>query len=366
MKSYEAYLLFALAICALAHRVACVDKFVVSFKAETIDGIEGPYKMPGDRYVADIAIGQDTKQNLKISFDTAFNDIFVPAKKPVADGNLHFENGFNDWKSLIVREDNLEFKNSNLDGKWVSDSISLDKKQKDLKLKSLFFVANESEKNFSSESWDGIIGLGPRYIAKSGSNNTILSLKQQKIIAKAQFGIWFSPTFMKEQRMELILGDLDVKRVTDMSIIFGGFREKEHWKVHLSSVWLNQKPIGCQFKNCKAIFNSGSSATYGPKEQVYQLYEALGINTTNVTNTYVDCDKVPRNINMGFTFEARDRQWPSSYYIKESFNNATKTRSCYVTVYPHDKEEFWSMGTNFMAAYYTAYDLEREQFMIAH
>lgn len=364
MKFHTVALLLAASL-AFAHRVESKGVYTISLKGQTVDGVEGPYKMPGERYIASLDFGHDASQKLKIQFDSSHNGAFVPLKKS-QNGNLHFQDGFNPWQSLVVREDSCEYKNSSLSGKLVSDKIAFGGEQKELTLKSLFLAAEESSRDFTKEAWDGVIGLGPRNFSETGVKNIITALKEQGIIKKAQFGLWFSPPVMKEQKFEIILGDLDVKRAADMSIISGYFHNKDQWRVHLSSAWINEKPIGCQFQNCKAYFNTGSSATYGPRDQVYQLYAELGINGNTTSNTYVDCDTVPRNVELKFVFESRQRVLPSAYFIKESYNKETSERTCYVTIYPHEHTQLWSMGTNFMSAYYTAYDVEKELLLIAH
>lgn len=337
-------------------RVESLDPMKLVLYGTTLNGL-GPFGMPTDQYKMPVALGTGGRR-LDISFDTNFNDMFVPAQ---GSGHhpLHYDKGFDPSGSTWKVTGSVQYIYTILTGNWYADFVSIrDNKQ----FQSNFLVATGSNYDLGYQSWDGVFGLGPKPQNLGNYPNLITNLQQQGLIQLAQFGLWFSPPADSVKKFELTLGGMDPHRAINMQ----AFKPQSYqfgysWWIPLSPVSLGSTNIGCTNRACSAIIHTGISDIIGPRDQVNQIYATLGLYPGADGRTFVNCNML-REPYLSFTFEGQKRALPSSHFVKRLQSHPD---ICYVTIYPNDSQDQWILGTNFLAAYYVAIDTKRNTILMA-
>lgn len=355
-KPWQAICIITAIICSQYQYVESGATIDLNMYGVTMYGC-GFMGMPCDQYYTSINMGNGVAQQLKVTFDTCFNDLFVPLS---GHGHqpLHYDSGFDPSRSTYYKEDSIQYGYTTLRGRWYSDYMSLFGNQW---FAMTFMVAQTSTDNLAFEPWDGVLGLGPRQASRAGTSNLVTSLYQQNITNLLQFGLGFD---QKNLRAQISLGGLDPNRAFNLQAFRPqNFANSDYWWIPLQPVTLNNQIIGCQTRSCQAIIHSGISDIYGPKSQVYELYYRLGIDYDRNRHTFVDCRSLSSNLELGFNFEGQPRYLLPQDYIRKFVDGANV--QCFVAIYPTESADTWVLGTTFLSAYYTGVDIARNTVLMS-
>lgn len=316
--------------------------------------------LPDISYYTEIDIGSKP-QSFKVQFDLMFDRIFVPHfERFKINPYLHFKDGFRCSMSKSCKKTGINrrtaFRGGNIDARILEDNLSImvetPSGRSPKKFAQLFMAAEKCDKDFSMLPIDGVIGLGP---LKSHDKQTLMdSLYAAKLIDNLQFSMWFNPNLDSGYGGQLVLGGVDTSRYTG-DISWHHTRSNDVWSLSMDAVAIGSRVIGCQGSSCHASFSSGSSFIYGPNKIVNEIQKLLAANVRNGI-AYVNCNQKTIGPEITFVLEQRQYRLPASNYIGQS----DKKQQCFLRIVPSnngDASGLWVLGTSFLSAYYTAFDV---------
>lgn len=358
----------------------------------------GNFGQPVVSYYAPVHIGTPPK-TFNIQFDVGYSDLFVPhyTWSPFK-VNLHYGKGvLCKDSSTCVKTDRTyisECQNCLITGKPYEDLVSLSSAyrgssnqsstghghhfspplQLPITFRQNFLAASDaSDSKFRYLPVDGYFGMGPSARSSTASlQNPIVSLHEARLIDNLQFSFWFNPVLDSNQGGELVLGGVDTARfqgqifwhhLTDLT--------SGHWTVSLQQVTLGALTIGCgagpAAASCTATVSSAVNELYGPSDQVKKIYDLLNAVKSSSSSgedlQLIDCRRIGQLPILTLNIDGVPYSLlPSNYIRKTTDGSAFKSETCYVAILPLNSQSGqWILGTNFLGAYYSVYDLTYRQ-----
>lgn len=373
----------------VAISILCFVNDVISQSARTIKiplvrstvQAAGTYGQPVINYYTPINVGTPAKA-FNIQFDVGLSDSFLPHYNwnPFK-GNLHYTKGFQcKDSSTCVKNDRsfiVEYQNCKLTGKPYQDIITFPNvyanmttapsgngAQNVVSLRQNFLaVSDASDARFKDLPVDGYFGLSPVAQSPSTINNIIVNLHQSRYIDNLQFSMWLSPALDSPHGGELILGGVDPARYQGQIYWHHLSPMSNQWALGLQHVSVGSQVVSCDRQQCMAVLSSAVNEIYGPPEDVQKIYHLL--NTVRQGNLQmVDCRRISQMPIITFTVDGIPYALlPSNYVRKTVSGTVFKSETCYVAILPftnqHQKE--WTLGTNFLGAYYSIFDMTYRQ-----
>lgn len=168
--------------------------------------------------------------------------------------------------------------------------------------------------------------------------------------------------------MLIFLNPRDFQDADGGEITFGGVNEDRYtgeftylpltelhqWRFKMDGVKLGHHKV-C-ISGCQAIADSGSSDIIGPKHEIEQFYEQIGVRHHH-GEVLVDCEKVPNLPKMVFTLNGKEFEISGEDYIIRFGRD-----KCRVMLKGKGGGRYqWILGDVFMRQYYTKFDFGNQQ-----
>lgn len=328
----------------------------------------GDYGQPVISYYAPVSFGTPPK-SFNIAFDIAFSELFVPhfTYNPFKI-NLHYKKGFQCKVSSSCVKNNTSFvfdyQNCTMTGKQYEDVITFTNAfgpgVVNVSLRQKFLaISDATTTRFKDLPADGFFGLGPS-THYSGSKNILVGLVEAHLIDNLQFSLWFNPVLDSNQGGELVLGGVDQARYQGQVYWHRLASVSNQWSLMLQYVGLGGQIVG---HSARAILSSGLNEIYGPREEVRQIYSLL--NTTRQQRgelELIDCRRLPSLPVLTFTIDGIPYALlPSNYIRKTTDGSIFKSETCYVAILASNEAGKWILGTSFLQAYYSIFDMTYQQ-----
>lgn len=340
-------------------------------------------------YYAPVHMGTPAK-TFNIQFDVGYSDLFVPhyTWNPFK-VNLHYGTGFLcKESSTCVKTDRTytsDCQNCRITGKPYEDVVSFSSAYRTsavanhsmmsrfsapvelpVSFRQNFLAASDaSDARFRYLPVDGFFGLGPDSQSSAGSlQNPIVSLHKAGLIDNLQFAFWFNPVLDSNQGGELVLGGVDTVRYQGQIFWHPLAGMDGHWTLNLQQVTLGGQLFGCTYSRCTATISSSINEVYGPKDQVKRLYDLLStVPSADGGLPLIDCRRISQLPTLTFNVDGIPYVLLPSNYIRKTTDQSTfKSETCYVAVLPLESQSNqWILGTNFLGAYYSIFDLTHRQ-----
>lgn len=340
----------------------------------------GHLGQPVVNYYAPVSIGTP-KKTFNIQFDVDFNELFVPHYEFFG-SKLHHKKGFQCKESKSCtktdRKVKIEYQQCELKGKPYQDLISFDTAQPYLRHsfeQKFLAISDASNSQFRHLEVDGFFGLSPsrQSTSGSGSESLLYSLRQAALIENMQFSFWFNPVHDANQGGELTFGGVDPNRYTGQ--IYWHQLEpsilepmQDRWALNLQAVSLGAETITLGYNpfqyNYRAILSTGVSEIYGPANDVYRIYALLNVNMSGHSEfvPMIDCQRIHQLPILQFTIDGLSYPVLSTNYVRK-IDVGRKSESCYIAILPSREYNRyqWVLGTNFLSAYYSIFDMVNRQ-----
>lgn len=335
----------------------------------------GTLGQPVINYYTPVNIGTPAKV-FNIQFDVAFNELFVPhyTWSPFKI-NLHYGKGFQckDSSTCVKspHELSIEYQNCKLTGKRYEDVVMLQTGYGTSNVsypysyrQTFLAIADASDARFKELPVDGYFGLGPLAQSSTGTGNILIGLQTNRLIDNLQFSMWFNPLLDSKQGGELILGGVDETRYQGQIYWHHMSAAHSQWALNLQYVSLGNQVVGCNGQQCQAVLSSAVNEVYGPRVDVQRIYSILNTSHQASGLELIDCRRISNLPILTFNIDGIPYSMlPSNYIRKTTDGIIFKSETCYVAILPTDSttSKQWILGTNFLGAYYSIYDMTYRQ-----
>lgn len=356
----------------------------------------GELKQPVINYYTTVAIGTPEKQ-FKIQFDVNLNELFVPHYEwSPFKRNLHYGSGYQcKVSNSCVKTDrsvSTTYQDCKLTGKPYEDFIRFESAQvaapdptpsyssgskptRNATLPAQKFrqnflaISDASDARFKDLEVDGYFGLSPVQQSPNSILSLLLNLHKSQLIENFQFSFWFNPVLDNSQGGELVLGGVDPTRYAGQ-IYWHTLNPVPHdqWTLNLQFVTLGQQTISTDCgptSKCQVVVSTGVSDIYGPRDDVNKLYSLLNIiQPASNSLPLIDCRRISQLPIINFMIDGIAYSLLPSNYIRRTVDGTYfKSETCYVAVLPADTfhPRQWILGTNFLGAYYSVFDMNLRQ-----
>lgn len=367
-------LLFVSTIYVILHCTKSSDAVARTIKVPLISKVTpsvGSLGQPVINYFTQIALGTPSK-TFNIQFDVGLGELFVPHfTYNFFKLNLHYNKGFQCKVSSSCIKSNksytLDYQNCRLEGKSYEDIMSLTNAYGpsivSVSMRQRFLaIADASDARFKDLPVDGYFGLGPLAQSASSSTNILVGLQNAHFIDNLQFSLWLNPVLDSQQGGELVLGGVDQMRYQGQIYWHPLIAVNNQWTIGLQFVNLGGQTVGCFKHGCKAILSTGLNEVHGPREEVDKIYKLLNTSHQKSGLELIDCRRISSLPALTFTIDGIPYvMLPSNYVRKTADGSLFKDETCYVAILASDEAGKWVLGTNFIGAYYTVFDITYRQ-----
>lgn len=348
----------------------------VPLTRDTTQGV-GTLGQPVINYHTEVDIGTPPKR-FKVQFDVGLNDLFVPHYNwnPFKT-NLHYSAGFQcKVSSSCIKNDRqivIDYHKCLLTGKPYDDfmmfpeAYSLSGETRDTSLpirvrQNFLAVSDASDARFKDLSVDGYFGLGPLSQSSGTINNLVLTLQRANLVENLQFAFWFNPMLDARQGGELTLGGVNTSRYKGKIYWHSLMLINNFWSVGLQQVVMGGQEISGRDQQNFASLSTSVNEVYGPREHVQRIYNYLNTSHQSSGLELVDCRRVPNLPVITFYIDGIPYSLlPTNYIRKMESGRIFKDETCYVAILPSDVAREWTLGINFLSAYYSVFDITNRQ-----
>lgn len=319
-------------------------------------------------YYGSVSIGNPT-QVFNVVFDTASRELWLP-KRSYHSSNLHFDKGYEcepDSCQPLSGEIVHNYKNVKLTGIKVQDSFNVkgDVSSSGSFLQNFLLINQADTDKLKHRPFDGVVGLAPSDFSINGVNNILTSMyptnKRARIV-----GLWFNEITSDLKGGELTFGGVDHRRINSEITYFESISEDD-WKLQLESVRFGSRLLDGNY----AKIDSGSFLIKGPGDSVRAIYNKIGalIPAPQSHIPEIDCKTVSSLPELTFEFATergtpvKTRLDPRQYVIEVLIDGSYH---CYVAIGELESDErIWSLGTRFLASYYTVFNYGEKKIGLA-
>lgn len=320
-----------------------------------------PFTQPEIIHFTRVSIGTP-EQEFKIRFDLSSNELFVPnLERHKLHQFLHYYLGFSCEESKTCTrlsvQNQILYEGYRFEGDLYDDYVHFPtRNNRTLSYTQKFLGIRNAYGNLEHIKVDGYFGLGTSLDTKNRQPGILKSLYQEREIDNLQFSFWFNMVGDVENGGELILGGIDNQRLVG-DMIWHQSATKDHWSLKLKPVAVGANLVSCIETTCSAVLSTSVSDIYGPPDDVYRIYDLLGVNL-NYGLPFLNFTMVLKAPTITLMLDNVRYQFAPSSYISSSLYGY------YVNIFPKSSgniENEWILGTSFLSAYYTAFDLTTNQ-----
>lgn len=346
------------------------------------------FNAPQIDYYGVIGIGKPMEFLFNVLFDTTSRETWVPHSGFLFD-ELHYQIGYkchsiNEYCHYVTKYD-FDYGQSkpiSLRGLIYRDNITLyEDIQKDdvnhlitkeFTFPSIFLaVKDASNDQFKQKPFDGVIGLSPVVSQGSTGLNFLLALQDayySKVIANnstlsphnshsslnpLMFGLWFNPNQQSHHGGEITFGGYDQSKVGS-EFRYHKLSSYTDWQLKLETVRLGSVTISCD-SGCNLLLDTTTNSLHGPEQDVAKIHSALGSYREPISGLYiVDCSNIENLPKLQFVIEYTPYELDSAHYVK--LFRYKEMIICHADIKP-SKELHWRVGTAFIGAYYSVFDM---------
>lgn len=286
-------------------------------------------------------------QTFTINFDTGSTDLFLPGSicGNACGGQQRYNPEISSSAEPLGEPFKVEYMdNSMATGDLYTDSVSL----AGFKATAQTIGVALNASGFSSEKYDGLMGLAFKSISKFGADSVFHTLVSQGAVPEPVFAFKLA-SFGSELRVGGVNSALHQGSFTYTPVIKEGA-----WQITGDAIEIDGKEVVNAFP---AIVDSGTSLILGNSFDVSQLYATINATEVEKGVYALPCDAMPAvSITLG------GKSFPLS---AETLNQGTMDSSgtiCIGAIHGSDEVgDQWILGDVFMRNVYSAFDVENSR-----
>lgn len=333
--------------------------FSTNFPRNGAQFVEDHYHIPLSNYYdsqfyGTIKIGTPG-QYFDVVFDTTTSNMWIPSMKCKSLACMHHTKYRNDSSTYI--EDGGQFSihygTGVVKGFFSRDHVTiggLTIMEQDFGEATKVFGAL-----FQDASFDGIFGLGFENIASGDAIPPFYNLMTDGLLHKPMFSLWLNGTDDTDRSGELILGGVDRSRFTG-NVAFTPVIRKGYWEIGIQRFKAGEEIF--DVKRHVAI-SSATTLIVIPEVDSSRIHRVLKMSTTSDGRHIIPCSQVSDLPDVSITVGGKDLNLTPDDYIIHWHGE------CMSAFIGHDIDSptgpIWVLGSVFLKAYYTIFDMERSR-----
>lgn len=335
------------------------DLFSVNFPRNGIQIVEDHYHIPLSNYYdsqfyGTIQIGTPP-QHFDVIFDTTTSNLWVPSVSCKSLACSYHNKYRNSSKSYV--EDggpfSIHYGTGVVKGHFSRDHVTiggLTVLEQDFGEATKVFGAL-----FQEASFDGIFGLAFDNIASGDATPPFYNLMTDNLLHKPIFSLWLNGTDDTDRSGELILGGVDRSRFSGQ-VSFTPVIRKGYWEVGLQRFQVGQERFATK-RN--AAISSATTLIVVPEVDSHRIHRILKMDSTPDGRHTIACSAVHALPDISLTVGGKDLVLKPQDYIIHWHGE------CMSAFVGHDIQSptgpIWVLGSIFLRAYYTVFDMERNR-----
>ncbi|GFO45657.1 cathepsin d [Plakobranchus ocellatus] len=302
-------------------------------------------------------------QKFNMAIHTGYPASWIPSVHCPPEYTLssHYYRRYNNASSSTYRANGKEFtalyEDGEVEGYWSQDTL----KVAGLKVRNQSFGEAVLEPNmFKDMNIDGVLGLRPR-AAFEGEELTVMdNMVRQKLLPAPVFSLYLNRFDSEDRDSVLTLGGTNTDYYTGEFVV-APLTRPNRWQFKIDGVQIANHSGVFSKSGCHAELDSGTPLILGPIEEVNIVHLQLGgIPLQGWPRTFLfDCAKVDSLPDLEFIVSGQKLSISSKDYIIKEYKDGEV--SCYSAVegmfWRKDETPVWVLGTAFMRAYYTLFDV---------
>jgi len=323
-------------------------------------------------YYGAISIGTPA-QKFELLFDTSSTDFWVPSSECTDNAcQLHKSKYYSSRSSSYVavgKNYSLNSIDYALSGYLSKDLVRFT----GIDVRNQFF--GEMVKGFGDEFrkdlLDGVVGMSFDGKGADGSDTLLANMYNQGLLPNKVFSFWMQKTSVEHQngvgKGELFLGGSDSDYFTSQMVHVPLIEQSTRpWEFKVDSLRLGLNYVTRICTNgCQASINTGTMDIWGPKEDIYDILNALDAMPNSDGSYQYKCgflhlmpDVIFKIQGKDYTFAPEDYSWK-----KPGFNPVFPDCIANFKVLEDQPEtnDRWVFGTTFIRKYYTEFDADRQR-----
>lgn len=208
---------------------------------------------------------------------------------------------------------------------------------------------------FQEATFDGIFGLAFDNIASGDATPPFYNLMNDGLLHKPIFSLWLNGTDDTDRSGELILGGVDRSRFSG-NVVFSPVIRKGYWEVGLQRFQVGPEKFGMK-RN--AAISSATTLIVVPEVDSHRIHRVLKMTPTPDGRHTIPCGLVGSLPDIYLTMAGKDLILTPNDYIIHWHGE------CMSAFVGHDIQSptgpIWVLGSIFLKAYYTVFDMERNR-----
>nr|QHB21607.1 venom A1 protease 1 [Platymeris rhadamanthus] len=299
-------------------------------------------------------------QEFEVIFDSGSSNLWIPSSK-CTDTNSACENHkrYDSSMSSTYVEDGTEvsllYPTGELKGFFSKDVLAMS----DLVVQNQIFTeATEIQgSHFREAHFDGLLGLAFPSIAVEGARPPFFNMIDQGLVEKPLFSVYLTKTDSDEgDGGEIEFGGWDEEKFDVASIDYIPLSETSYWKFDMDSIKVGDVSL-CE-GSCAGIADTGTSVIIGPHDEIVALHETIGAEMYKDRIGVIECSKVPDLPPVVFTIKGKNYEMAPSEYTEKLPEQPEICVTGFSTT--PNFTGAWLLGDNFLAKYYTIFNVEEK------
>mmetsp|Transcript_138140 Transcript_138140/g.240272 ORF Transcript_138140/g.240272 Transcript_138140/m.240272 type:complete len:546 (+) Transcript_138140:124-1761(+) len=363
-----------------------LQEYVTVFDSP-VPGAERHRRIHVTEYYGRIGIGHPP-QPFDVVFDTGSGNIVLPTVKCSDDAcfkHRRFHSESSTSAVQLASEDDtplepgdsdrdtttITYGTGKLTGEYIRDNLCMDSpglnRSQVCSAVDFLGVTQESRFPFIELPFDGIFGLGLSGLSAGPKFNFVNRLKTSSTVTDPIFAV-FLRDLKADEDSEITFGGYRPERLMDGDLTWLPMPQREadqkgYWLVTMRDVYIRGQPLGfcddfTSHPRCQVAMDTGSALMMGPRRQVGQLLQAIGLEE--------QCNSIEHLPPIRFEFDAAGGGTFSMVLTPEDYAERSKPEDgggC-ATVFqaielPPTLGPMWVFGQTALRKYYSVYDAKR-------
>lgn len=355
-----------------------IIRIVLNKQTEMEAGLGG---QPLTTYYVNLDVGTPPK-GYKMLVDINAQETWLPHSLPISFvfNRLHYAKGYSKKGSSSSskessKEYDVEYQTCTLTGKAYEDFITFAdpviNHQKATLRQRFLAMSSASNGALSDYPTDGVLAMSPALLSNTGTRSLLVNMEQACLIDDLKFSLYLDSNLKNNDGGELTFGGLNPTMFIGNIYYHQVANLHGHWELNLQNVMFGGQVVSCNRLGCTALLSTGVNELYGPPDDVNLIMNLLGISNGDRKPTdevkeheifEIECLRVAELPVLTFNIDGIAYHVPPSMYVKKKVDGIIfKTSTCYVTIFSNTESNQWILGTNFLANYYSTFDINKRQ-----
>ncbi|XP_026471808.1 lysosomal aspartic protease-like [Ctenocephalides felis] len=318
------------------------------------------YKFLDTEFYAEVGIGHPVKY-FKLVVDTAWAETWVASKqcglKCVGCWNL---NKYDSLASSTFQENGKEFSFGS--GKEaITGFFSIES----------FYIGHINVKNqtfgevtclpwhYLFSKADGVLGLAFSSLSIGNIMPIFYNMVYQQLIKKPIFSIYMNRDPTTNHAGSIMIGASNPKHYNG-SWTYTSVTQKKYWQFNIDNIYLDlgTKSYSLCDSTCPSIIDSSTSIISGPSKIIKRINSLMSATELLMGYYQVDCGKVTKLPHVRFLIAGRNFTLHGKELAqKMEMKGVSACLSVFASTEFADQNNLWTLGSAFLAQYYTLYDI---------